>query len=292
VVILGEGLRLLGRSGSELPRKATAHFYSIEALQKDFPQIEFIPRFQVLTDGKWITSSGVYNSTEASLAAIESLAGPLAGAETRNKLELMPLAREKMIEPRELHFSDYFLLFFQSAFTWSKKQIGVYVDSGVDELSLASALEIYPRTFAARVVTLGEKQELMVSANGLWILPKIARADAPPFDLVVYPKMPNSPMKTILEEWAQGTGSRWVDLSAVAPSDYPYFWTNDVAQTINIPSAILASRLALLPGVPQLQGPGWPYLLFLRVLILGLLGAGIAYPLSKKIFPLAANSRV
>jgi len=185
IVAICSGALVLAEAGLLEGRAATTHWFDIDSLERSHPTLRRVDDRRYVADRGIATTTGVTASVPISLAIIEAIAGKQRAA----------AVAERLGAPANwtaTHDSDAFRLDGRSitlairnllAF-WAHEDIGVRVQTGVDEIALAFTADAYSRTYRSRAFAVAEASDPIVTRRGLTLLPDRV-ADETDFDFSV-----------------------------------------------------------------------------------------------------------
>lgn len=224
IVGICDGVKVLARAGLLKNRDAVGHWFSFDALSKEFPETTWLKDIRYLADKNVITTTGVTASIPVSLALVEAIAGT-----------------EKAIQVAQVfglndwnagHNSDEFSLNARHGFTaasnwlsfWGKEIIGLPIENGVDEIDLAISADALSRTYKSKAYSFALlNTEPIVSKRGLVIMPDIMNPNNESIDRTVVLNKSLSPEELLeqrlsdIEHWY---GKRTADFVALQ-LEYP-----------------------------------------------------------------------
>lgn len=160
IVGVCEGVKLLGAAGLLDGRRATTHWNAIDALQRTHPTMVREADRRYVVDRGVVTTTGVTASLPASLALVEAI----SGAE-----HARAMATQLGVESYDArHNSGAFSLTTRHAVTaaqnwltfWGQETLGLRIENGVDEMSLAFVADAFSRTYRSRAVTIGAQPRI------------------------------------------------------------------------------------------------------------------------------------
>jgi len=157
--------------------RATAHWYSRDALRKSHPDMQWVRDRRYVVDRGIVTTTGITASIPVSLALVEAIAGrPAAEAVAR---------RLGVTRWDAAHDSDAFHLDRGHVRTatgnwlafWSHQTLGVPVQDGIDEIALALTADAWSRTYRSHVLATAPAP--VTTRRGLTLLPDTDTARGP-----------------------------------------------------------------------------------------------------------------
>jgi transcriptional regulator GlxA family with amidase domain len=264
ILVLGEGARIAFAAGLLENRTATTHFAALQDLRQNAPSVRWSHGPRYIEDGPVLSSAGGVAGIDATLRAIENLAGPRVAQETAERLSYLWRKQENPSEGKEfvgtsaeatprITLSDLFRLFLLGGYDWNKRSVGVLLYPGISELALAAYLDTLPRTLSNRVFTLAPERQVIESRNGMKLVPMVDfKATIDPDFLVVpgglSPEESSSTLNPLLEEktrdWIRARNITVKNYLLDAPAQ-SFEQTLDLIQKIGSPTS---------PFDPGLQG--------------------------------------
>jgi transcriptional regulator GlxA family with amidase domain len=177
VVGICAGAKVVGAAGLLKGRRATTHWYYLDALRERNPSMTYVPDRRLVVDGGVATTTGITASIPAMLTLIESIAGReraeavasdlgLAGWDARHDSGAFRLTRR---------FASTVL--GNVAAFWNRERLGIELAQGIDEVSLALTADAWSRTYRSRAVTLAGTTQPVKTVSGVRILPDAVAGD-------------------------------------------------------------------------------------------------------------------
>jgi transcriptional regulator GlxA family with amidase domain len=165
------GAKVVGAAGLLDGRRATTHwFYRDEMLDRS-PTIEYVADRRMVADERYVTTTGITASMPTMLTLIEAIAG-------RERAEAV--ARDLGVTAWDArHDSDAFELTRPFALTvtrnvlafWNREELGIELEPGMDEVSLALVADAWSRTYRSRAVTFAEARDPVTTRSGIRVIP-------------------------------------------------------------------------------------------------------------------------
>lgn len=165
------GAKVVGAAGLLDGRHATTHWYYLGEMLERSPTIDYVPDRRMVADGGVVTTTGITASMPMMLTLIEAIAG-------RAKAEAV--ARDLGLERWDArHASAAFRLTRSFATTvlanrmafWNREELGIRLDPGMDEVSLALVADAWSRTYRSRAATYAASTAAVESRNGIRVIP-------------------------------------------------------------------------------------------------------------------------
>lgn len=173
LVAICDGVWPVAETGALDGRRATAHWYSLDDLEKKFPTTVWVRDRRYVRDGPVMTTTGVTASVPASLALIEEIAGRQRAAEVAERLGVHDWSAA--------HDSGRFSLSTRDVTTaarnwlafWDYERVGLPVSPGTDEIALGLTADALARTYRSSVVTLSATPGAVHLQHGIRLRPDI-----------------------------------------------------------------------------------------------------------------------
>lgn len=179
IIAVCAGAKVVGAAGLLEGRRATTHWYYVEDLLARSPSIDHAVDRRMVADGTIVTTTGITASMPMMLTLIEAIGG-------RQTAEAV--ARDIGLERWDArHASAAFTLTRPFATTvlanraafWRHEDLGIRLDPGMDEASLALMADVWSRTYRSSAVTFAASAETVAMANGIRVIPDRIATDWP-----------------------------------------------------------------------------------------------------------------
>lgn len=174
IVSICDGALVAARAGVFHGRRATGHWATQARREREFPATTWLTNVRYVADGKAVSSAGISAAIPTSLALVEAIAG-------RARADAVA-ATIGAAHWSDRHDSARFSISAGMLATYARNKLfnsiealGIPLEAGVDELSLALATDALARTRRARaylVGTDGAGDGAVRSRHGLDILPE------------------------------------------------------------------------------------------------------------------------
>jgi transcriptional regulator GlxA family with amidase domain len=208
-IIIGvcAGAKVVAEAGLLDGKRATTHWYYLQEMREKHPSIRYVPDRRIVVDGSVATTTGISASMPVSLTLIEAVAGRDKALAVGQDLGLTDWDAR--------HNSDAFKFTRPFALTaigntvafWNHERLGLELQPGVDEVSLALVADSWSRTYRSRAVTFAKTAGPHQTRNGIRIFPdQVARRW--PGEQVV-PTLGNQPAAEELDEALKGIAKRY-----------------------------------------------------------------------------------
>lgn len=207
-IIIGvcAGAKVVAAAGLLDGKRATTHWYYLRDLLKLQPNIRYVPNRRMVMDGNVVTTTGISASMPMMLTLIEAIAGRDKAAAVASELGI------EQWDARHASGAFRFTRDFAGqvlgntlAF-WNRDELGIALEPGVDELSLAMVADAWSRTYRSRTVTFAETDEVL-SLGGIRILPDLKATEWPAEDTVSV--FPTKPVADALDQTLIDIGTRY-----------------------------------------------------------------------------------
>ena len=173
------GAKVVGAAGLLNGKRATTHWYYIGEMLKRSPSIRYVANRRIVADEGVATTTGISASIPMMLTLIEAIAG-------RAKAEA--IAHELGLEQWDArHASGAFRLTRPFAMTvlanrmafWNREELGVRLEPGMDEVSLALVADAWSRTYRSHATSYAGSPGAVMTMNGVRVVPDGADANWP-----------------------------------------------------------------------------------------------------------------
>jgi transcriptional regulator GlxA family with amidase domain len=170
IVGICDGVPVLANAGLLEGRRATAHWRTIDKLERRHPGTRWMRNRRFIADGNVITTSGVSASIPISVALVEAIGGRERAVEVAKTLGVNDWS--------PVHDSEQFRLgdklvtaLVNRAMFWRYEDLGVMAEPGVDEISLALTADSYSRTRRSWAFSVSRTASPVPTRRGLILLP-------------------------------------------------------------------------------------------------------------------------
>ena len=282
-LILGvcTGARLLAKAGLLDGRDATSHWYRLRGLEHNYPAVNWQRGVRYIDGGDVITTGGLLSSVDGTLRVIERLAGTKAAAAAAQAVGWRHYSpgTAAALPGSKLTPSNAIVHMLNLGFRGNPTTLGVVLTDRVDELELAAAFAPYAEVKAARTLAVAPGGHSVRSRHGLTFIPR-ANLDLDAAGGVDRLLVPGSDAAASPDPEVAAAARR-----AGVPVSYlhqqPGFAFDaslrEMARSMDVPTARWGAKLLEDPTTGLgLSGPGWPWTLTLRPLLLGLVGLATA----------------
>jgi len=178
VVGICDGAFVLARAGLLQGRRGTAHWFTHEMRGKEFPDTTWLKNVRYVVDGKVVTSAGISAALPTSLALVEAIGGreQAAAIAARYGIEDWSAQHDsdKFVPKFGTNLSGHVAVHYTNGWLHASENLGIPVRSGVDDLSLALAMDAWSRTGRSRAYALVPGGEAFTTRNGLRFVASVA----------------------------------------------------------------------------------------------------------------------
>jgi putative intracellular protease/amidase len=171
VIAVCAGAKVVGDAGLLHGKRATTHWYSVKELRGKHPTMRYVEDRRIVVDDGVVTTTGITASMPMSLTLIEAIAGRDKARAVGRDIGLPDW--DARHESDEFIFTRPFALtaIGNTAAFWAREQLGIELEDGVDEVSLALAADAWSRTYRSRAVTFAGTADARQSRGGIRIYP-------------------------------------------------------------------------------------------------------------------------
>lgn len=171
------GAKVVGAAGLLNDKRATTHWYYLDEMLRHSPTIRYVPDRRMVADEGVVTTTGISASIPMMLTLIEAIAGRAKAEATARKLGVEQWSAR--------HASGTFRLTRPFARTvlanrlafWNREELGVRLQPGMDEVSLALVADAWSRTYRSHATSYAASPDTVTTMNGVRIVPDKAKAN-------------------------------------------------------------------------------------------------------------------
>ncbi|OKI53652.1 DJ-1/PfpI family protein [Micromonospora sp. CB01531] len=252
---------------------ATSHWYYLDGLEKDFPDVRWQRGVRYVDDGQVISTAGVLSGIDGTLRVIERLTDTQVAAAAAQAVGWRHYSPGTPLPiPVQRFGPGDAIAALNQSYRWDAPTAGVLLSDGVGELELASPFTTYTEAvYAARTLAVSPGATTIRSRHGLTFVPRATLADAPQLDRLLVPGAAAA---------ARHDAPTTHDLQPTYLHATPGFAFDgplrDIATNVDVPSAAWRAKLLEYPtGDITLTGRGWPWERTLRPVVLALAGLAL-----------------
>jgi transcriptional regulator GlxA family with amidase domain len=171
------GAKVVAAAGLLEGKRATTHWYYLDALRKRSPGLRYVADRRLVVDAGVATTTGITASLPAMLMLVEAIGG-------RDKADAV--AMELGLRTRDLgHDSQTFRFTRPFALTvmgntlafWNREQLGVPLQPGMDEVWLALVADAWSRTYRSQALSYAPTAAPVQTLHGIRIVPDRVAAE-------------------------------------------------------------------------------------------------------------------
>lgn len=229
MVSICDGVMVLAEAGLLQQRRATGHWAS-ESMRRDmYPQTQWVSNSRYVVDGPVASSAGISAALPMALAVVEAIAGHDVAAKVAAELDVADWSAahdsEQFASRHGALLDAMVALQVKNRLLHSMQRVGIEVQPGIDEITLALTADAYSRTGRSQVYALADSP--VSTRHGLTILPTRVRGAAPRVDYVL-PAFDTKSPELVLDQALADIGTRYGRATA-----------SDVASALEYPGTIL-----------------------------------------------------
>jgi putative intracellular protease/amidase len=216
------GAKVVASAGLLDDKRATTHWYYLDEMLKQHPTIRYVADRRLVVDEGVATTTGISASMPMMLTLIESIAGRQRAEKIAAELGLAQW--DARHDSSAFKFTRPFAATVLSntlAF-WNRDQLGIELQPGIDEVSLALVADAWSRTYRSRAETFAASDGAVVTLEGIRIRPDHVATVWPTDRLIpaVGTRTPAEALDQALEAIAKRYGVATADVVAMQ-LEYP-----------------------------------------------------------------------
>ncbi len=170
VIGICAGAKVVAATGLLDGRRATTHWYFIDELLKQHPAIQYVPDRRIVVDRGMVTTTGITASIPMMLTLIAAIAGQQKAGEVAQGLGIVQWDARHDSNAFKLTRPFAMTVMSNSAMFWRRDRLGIEVQPGADEVSLALVADAWSRTYRSNVTSVAATAEPVRTRSGLQIL--------------------------------------------------------------------------------------------------------------------------
>jgi AraC family transcriptional activator FtrA len=269
------GAEVLATSGLIYGRTATTHWGDIDGYERAYPAVHWQRGERYIDSGTLLTTGGITSGVDATLHLLARRNGQAVADKVAQALHYpaSPFVANPHMEQYTEAPADSIIL-FNLAFTWPKRQTGIWLYDGVGEVDLASVDDVYQMSSTNQTSTVADVPAV-ISQHGLQIVPRWQAPNLPTMDRLLVPG--GDAAEQAAARLPDGLGGGGVPVTILQNDQAPeYAFTialQDLAYTHDVPSAMFAAKRLEVRSPLQLVGTQWPLHLLIIPVLAGLGGA-------------------
>jgi putative intracellular protease/amidase len=173
------GAKVVAEAGLLDGRRATTHWYYLKELRKKHPAIQYVADRRIVVDRGVLTTTGITASMPMALTLVEAIAGRERAERVANDVGVTRW--DTRHDSQAFTFTRPFALtaIRNTAALWNREELGLELQKGVDEVTLALVADAWSRTYRSRAVTWSPSQGAVETRNGVRVRPEAVAATWP-----------------------------------------------------------------------------------------------------------------
>jgi putative intracellular protease/amidase len=216
------GAKVVASAGLLDDKRGTTHWYYLEEMLEQHPTIRYVADRRLVVDDGVATTTGITASMPMMLTLIEAIAGRRRAEEIAAELGLAQW--DARHDSSAFKFTRPFAatVFGNTLAFWKRDQLGIELQSGIDEVSLALVADAWSRTYRSRAETFAASDGAVVTLEGIRIRPDHVATVWPTDRLIpaVGTRRPAEALDQALEAIAKRYGVATADVVAMQ-LEYP-----------------------------------------------------------------------
>jgi putative intracellular protease/amidase len=224
IVGICDGVPTVANAGLLKGRRATGHWRTIDGLERRHPGTQWLRNTRYVADGNVITTSGVSASIPVSVALVEAIGGRAQADKVARFLGIKDWSPVHNSEQFKLEAGSVLTVLTNKALFWRHEALGLEVDHGVDEISVALIADAYARTRRSSALAVARSGQPVLTRRGLLLIPDTVSngPDRPNRMLPLFEGLPPAQaLDRALEDISRSYGPATADFVALT-MEYPY----------------------------------------------------------------------
>jgi AraC family transcriptional activator FtrA len=281
------GTATLADTGLLNGHKATTNTNVFKTLQTRFPHVRWMQNVRYVDDGNIITSTNLASGVDATLHVVSRLEGRSVAEDVARQIGY---THTSYLDNPGFQYPALSVapILGNAAFEWHQEQLGVLVYDGVSEMDLAGLLDPYTSSLTAKASIFATKQGPITSRDGLILIPRYDFQTVPSLDRVVVPGGDmNRSQQQAIAAWNSLHPDRQAETihRSVGQGETAYDATiQDLARRHNGTVAAAIADTLFVPDATLPADANLPVEPLVTLLLLGLLGIGLVFALSRLLF--------
>jgi putative intracellular protease/amidase len=173
------GAKVVGAAGLLDGKRATTHWYYLEEMLERSPAIHYVADRRMVSDKRMVTTTGITASMPMMLTLIEAIAGRAKAESVARDLGLGTWDARHASGAFKLTRRFVTTVLFNHLAFWNHEDLGIRLEPGMDEASLALVADAWSRNYRSSTVTFAGSTLAVATANGLRVVPDRAVTDWP-----------------------------------------------------------------------------------------------------------------
>jgi AraC family transcriptional activator FtrA len=291
------GAEVLAASGLIDGKSVTTHWGNIDGFERTYAAVNWQrgQRYIDLIDSdRLLTTGGLTSGIDATLHLLTRLNGTAVATKVAQILHLpdSPFVENPHMPQYTSEIADSIFL-LDAAFTWPKRQTGVWLYDGVGELDLAAVVDVYAVSAMDQMYSVANVPSV-VSRYGLQLVPRWQAQELPALDRLLIAGGVGA--EQVAQNLPTELGGAGVSVTLLQNDQSPAFAftlaLEDFAREHDVASAMFAAKRLEVRSPLKLIGSQWPLHLLIIPVLAGLTGgiafAGLAW-LSRRRFAFGGN---
>ena len=181
MISICNGSLVLAHAGLTRGHRATGHWSTFEARQKNYPDTQWVRNTRYVADGKIVSSAGITAAMPTAVALVEAIAGQARADEVAKRIGLSYWGPKHDSDAFRITVTDY-LIGIKNLYLNATQTVGIAVADGIDEMALALTAEAYSDTMRNEVHIVA-KAPAVRTRGGLLLVPDTLESQATRFDI-------------------------------------------------------------------------------------------------------------
>ena len=213
IVGICDGVPVLARAGLLKGRRATAHWRTIDGLERKHHATQWLRNTRYVADGNVITTSGVSASIPISVALVEAIGGRAEAEKVARFLGIDDWSPVHNSEQFKLDAGSLFTVLTNKAMFWRHEALGLEVAPGADEISVALIADAYARTRRSSALSVSQSDQPILMRRGLLLVPdRVSKGSGQPDRML--PPYEKLPPAQALDRALEGIAESYGDATA------------------------------------------------------------------------------
>jgi transcriptional regulator GlxA family with amidase domain len=173
------GAKVVGAAGLLDGRRATTHWYYLREMLDRSPTIEYVADRRFVSDANVVTTTGISASMPMMLTLIEAIAGPAKAQAVADDLGIDRWDARHSSSAFRLTRPFATSVLANRLAVWNREELGIALEAGMDEVSLALVADAWSRTYRSSAFTFAASPAAVATAHGVRVLPDRGVANPP-----------------------------------------------------------------------------------------------------------------
>jgi putative intracellular protease/amidase len=171
IIAVCAGAKVAAAAGLLDDKPATTHWFYLKKMLERHPSIRYVPDRRFVVDERIATTTGVTASMPMMLTLIEAIGGHDKAQAIANELGLEHWDARHASEAFELTRPFAMTVMSNRVAFWNHEDLGIELEPGVDEVSLALVADAWSRTYRSQAETFVAREGVVTSREGIRIVP-------------------------------------------------------------------------------------------------------------------------